>query len=291
MESYFRKDLLEGKVSFITGGGSGINYGIAETYAAHCCTVVIMGRRKNVIEAAARKLNQTFGVATLGIQGDVRKEEDAKRAIDTIRQKFGRLDILINGAAGNFLCLAEDLSLNAFKTVVEIDLIGSFNVSKQAFPLLKETSSKCSTEKLGRGASIINITALLQTPATRYQTHAAAAKAGLDSLTRNLALEWGKYNIRVNGIAPGPIADTEGMKRLSGGEDLAKVRGVVPIGRLGSVHDIGQAALYLGSGASSFMSGDTLYVDGGSYLYSVPLVPDPIYQALKASRADSRAKL
>jgi len=274
-ESPFKADILRGKVALISGGGSGINFGIATTLGLHGAKVAIMGRRKPVLDKAVAEL-QGKGIDAVGIQGDVRKFDTCQHVVSEVVAKFGKIDILVNGAAGNFLCAPEDLSANGFKTVIEIDAIGTFHMSKAAFEELKKTKG-----------SIVNISATLHYTATLYQIHASAAKAAVDSITRSLGLEWGKYGIRTNGIAPGPIADTEGMERLSGGNpaDSAKI---VPLQRMGKVTDIALATLYLTSSAGSYVNGHTIVVDGGSWLVSTPFVPEAVYEQIAAQR---KAKL
>src|SRR4030095_9820597 len=147
-------------------------------------------------------------------------------------QHFGKIDIVVNGAAGNFLCAANELSPNGFGTVVDIDLKGTFNVCRATFEQLKEHQGQ-----------ILNISATLHYLGTPLQIHVSAAKAGVDALTRNLAVEWGAYGIRVNGIAPGPIEDTEGMKRLVPEVVKEKLKKNIPLGRFGRIRDIEQAAV------------------------------------------------
>ena len=168
---------------------------------------------------------------------------------------------MINGAAGNFICAAENLSPNGFGTVVDIDLKGTFNVSRAALPHLRT-----------RGGSVINISATLPYLGTVAQSHAASAKAGVDSLTRVLACEWGPYGIRVNGIAPGPIEGTEGVRRLTSDASRAGALQQCPLGRLGTTDDIANAALYLCSDAASYVNGVTLVVDGGLWLRSARIL-------------------
>eukprot|EP00593_Proboscia_inermis_P017219 CAMPEP_0171307098 /NCGR_PEP_ID=MMETSP0816-20121228/17117_1 /TAXON_ID=420281 /ORGANISM="Proboscia inermis, Strain CCAP1064/1" /LENGTH=216 /DNA_ID=CAMNT_0011789067 /DNA_START=76 /DNA_END=726 /DNA_ORIENTATION=- len=185
---------------------------------------------------------------------------------------YGRLDILVNGAAGNFLADAgSSLKPKGFQTVMEIDAMGTFNMCHVAYPYLK------SNGKSGVGGAIINISATLQYGATWYQAHASAAKSAVDSLTRSLALEWGQDGIRVNGIAPGPIADTPGMTKLAPG--LSKdnfnelVGGGIPLGRPGRAFEIGMAAVYLcADGSGGWVTGDVLVVDGGEWLWKPPLL-------------------
>jgi len=144
----------------------------------------------------------------LVVNGDVRDPQCAKSVLQQTVDVFGHLDILVNCAAGNFIALVEDISTNGFKTVVDIDLIGTFNMSKHALPYLKQSKK----------GSVINISATLHYTASPYLQHASAAKAGVDALTRGLATEWQEYNIRVNGVAPGPIEDTLGMAKLNPGD-------------------------------------------------------------------------
>lgn len=190
--SPFRPDILRGHVSLITGGGSGIGLEISRQLGVHGSAIVIMGRRDAVLQSAVESL-KAQGIDALAVKGDVRSPEDALRVLDETGKKFGHLDLLVNCAAGNFLSPAEDLSTKGFRTVIDIDTIGTFNMSRAAYPLLVKS----------KNPSIINITATLHLPATQYQVHASAAKAAVDSLTRSLALEWGPDKIRVNGIAPG----------------------------------------------------------------------------------------
>lgn len=196
LHSPFRADILKGKVAFITGGGSGINFGVAKALASHGADIAMMGRREQVLKDACQEL-ETFGVRTYFKSGDVRLPEACQEALAGAEKALGRIDILVNGAAGNFLCPPEDLSPNGFKTVVDIDLNGTFNMCRFGFAPLKATKGL-----------ILNISATLHYVGTPYQAHVSAAKAGVDALTRNLAAEWGPEGIRVCGIAPGPIGDT-----------------------------------------------------------------------------------
>jgi 2,4-dienoyl-CoA reductase [(3E)-enoyl-CoA-producing], peroxisomal len=254
--SVFRDDLLEGKVAFVTGGGSGICKGIARAYLAHGARVAIMGRKVERLDAAAAELREVTGRECLPTPGDVRDPQRVEDALDATLERFGRVDIVVNGAAGNFLCPASQLSYNGFKTVVDIDAVGTWNVCRAAF----ERSLR------DNGGSILNISATLHYAATPLQAHASAAKAAVDSLTRSLALEWGSLGIRVNAIAPGPIDDTEGMTRLAPPDMKAKLEKAVPLSRFGTVEDVANAALFLASDAASYVHGEILVVDGGAWL-------------------------
>lgn len=266
-ESPFKSTILSGQVALITGGGSGIGLEITKQLGLHGAAVVIMGRRSTVLDSAIELLKQQ-NIKCSSIVGDVRSPIDAAAAVNECRKLYNRLDILINCAAGNFLVAAEDLSVKGFQTVMNIDTVGVFNMSTASFPLLKERKLANNNST----ASIINISAILHMYATRYQAHASAAKAAIDSLTRSLALEWGEYGIRVNGIAPGTISDTAGLTKLSAGIDIDSVHlAQIPIGRLGLKLDIALGCIYLCSAAGSFINGDTIIIDGGNYLWKPSL--------------------
>src|SRR5215471_12047450 len=254
--SVFARDLLNGKTAFVTGGGTGICRGIALALADHGCDVAITSRKAEHLEPTAAELRQR-GVRAVAAAADVRDPAAVERAVAATIADLGRLDILINGAAGNFICAAENLSPNGFGTVVDIDLKGTFNVSRAALPHLK-----------GHGGSVVNISATLPYLGVMGQARASAAKAGVDSLTRVLACEWGPHRIRVNGIAPGPVEGTEGVKRLTSAGSRAAIQEHCPLGRMATIDEIANAALFLCSEAASFVNGVTLVVDGGLWLRS-----------------------
>lgn len=259
--SVFREDVLSGHVALITGGGSGICRGIAEAYLRHGAKVCVVGRRAEVIAAAAAELAATTGGEAIGVAADVRQPEAIAGAVAETVARFGKLDTLVNGAAGNFLAPAVGLSPNGFRTVVEIDLCGTFNACKAAFEPLQAA---------GDGV-VLNISATLHYHGTPMQIHASAAKAGVDALTRNLAVEWGPLGIRVNAIAPGPIGDTEGMRRLAPGDVKEKMIGLIPLRRFGTVAEIADAAVFLRSRAATYVSGTILVVDGGQVVAPPPV--------------------
>ena len=250
----FTRDLLAGRAALVTGGGTGICRGIALALAAHGCDIAITSRRAEHLEPTAREIEH-IGVRSLAVPGDVRDPAALQQAVDGAALAFGRLDILVNGAAGNFLCHAENLSPNGFATVVDIDLKGTFNACRAALPYLKV-----------RGGLILNISATLHYGGTAAQLHVSAAKAGIDALTRNLAVEWGAYGIRVNAIAPGAIDGTEGVRRLLSEELRQRAIDANPLKRLGTIGDIAHAALFLCSDGATYINGATLVVDGGQWL-------------------------
>ena len=254
INSYFSKELFRGKTVFITGGGSGINLGVAKNFAAVGASISICGRTQAKLDAAAGQL-RAIGAKVYTAVADVREFAALEAALSKTRTELGPVDVLVCGAAGNFLVPAEQLSPNGFRTVIDIDLMGSFNASRAAFSQLQET----------RG-SIIFISAGQAYMPYAYQVHVAAAKAGIDMMMRNLALEWGKYGIRCNSIAPGPIEGTEGMKRLSSPDALAQLTEGIPLGRMGTVDEIGQVAVFLASPLASYVTGTLLVADGGQNL-------------------------
>lgn len=259
----FRPDLLRGRAALVTGGGTGICRGIALALASQGADIVITSRSANHLEPTASEI-ETLGVRALALPADVRDPAAVETLMRAATEKLGRLDIVVNGAAGNFVCAAEDLSPNGFGTVVDIDLKGTFNVSKAALPHLKR-----------QGGVVLNISATLHYLGTASQLHVSAAKAGVDALTRTLAVEWGRYGIRVNGIAPGPIDGTEGVRRLLSGEQRARAEKHNPLGRLGVVDDVADAAIFLCSPAASYINGVTLVVDGGQWLASYRVSGEP----------------
>ena len=253
-ESIFKDEMLSGRVAFVTGGGTGITGGVARAFAEAGAAVALVSRNMDHLAPAAEAINKNGGEA-IAVAADVRQPEAVQKAVDTTVEQLGKIDIVVNGAAGNFLCNAEQLSPNGFGAVVDIDLKGTFNVCRAAFEQLKEHRGQ-----------ILNISATLHYLGTPMQLHVSAAKAGVDALTRNLAVEWGRYGIRVNAIAPGPIEDTEGMTRLVPEAVKERLRKSVPLGRFGRIADIEKAALFICSDAASYVNGCVLVVDGGHWL-------------------------
>lgn len=253
-EKIFVDGVLDGHVALVTGGGTGITGGVARAFAESGASVALVSRKMEHLEPAAEAINAAGGKA-IAVAGDVRQPAEVENAVARTVEAFGKIDIVVNGAAGNFLCAAEELSPNGFGTVVDIDLKGTFNVCRATFAQLKEHRGQ-----------ILNISATLHYLGTPLQLHVSAAKAGVDALTRNLAVEWGRHGIRVNAIAPGPIADTEGMKRLVPAPMMEKLKTMVPLGRFGLIADIERAAVFICSDAASFVNGVVLVVDGGHWL-------------------------
>lgn len=253
--STFATNILRDRVAIVTGGGTGVGRSIAEALLRHGCDVVVLGRRAELLAATADALSRATGRRCLAVPGDVREPEQLEHAVAVAVAQLGSLDIVVNNAAGNFLSSASELDYEGFRTVVEIDTLGTFNMCKAAYPALAR-----------RGGSILNISATLHYRGTSMQIHPAAAKAAIDALTRNLAIEWGPVGIRVNAIAPGPIDDTEGIRRLLPAPMREQIRTTIPLQRFGRTHDIASAALFLASEAASYITGVVLVVDGGSWM-------------------------
>lgn len=250
----FADNILQGKVAFVTGGGTGITGGVARAFAEAGASVAVSSRKPENLEPM-KSLIESGGGECLAVAADVRDYAAIEAAIRQTVERFGKIDVLVNGAAGNFLCKAEELSANGFGTVLDIDTKGTFNTARAAFEELKKSQGQ-----------ILNISATLHYLATPMQIHVSAAKAGVDAITRNLSVEWGRYGVRVNGIAPGPIEDTEGMRRLLPEPLKEKLTRRIPLQRFGRIKDIENAALFLTSDAASYINGVTLVVDGGQWL-------------------------
>lgn len=240
-----------GKTVFVAGGTSGINLGIANGFAAAGAKVFVLSRKPDKVDAAVLELAR-HGNPVAGRPADVRDSEAVAAALAECADKFGQIDVLVSGAAGNFPAQAKDISSNGFRSVLEIDVLGTHHVMTAALPHLKQP-----------GASIINISAPQAFNAMTWQSHVCAAKAGVDMITRTLALEWGPLGIRVNSVSPGPIEGTEGMARLAPGEGaMERVAATVPLRRNGTKQDIANMCLFLGSQMASYVSGAVIPVDG-----------------------------
>lgn len=250
--SPFRADLFEGKVALVTGGGSGIGKGIALALAQHGATVAIVGRNVERLQAAAAEI----GPSCIALPADVRDAESLETITAELIERKGGMHVLVNGAAGNFLAPAATLSSKGYRTVLEIDAVGTYNASRAAFLAWMRD----------HGGAIVNISATLHYGGTPMQVHAASAKAAVDAMTRTLAVEWGPASVRVNAIAPGPIEATEGMDRLMPSGTREKLERTIPLRRFGRIDEIAMATLFLASDAASLVTGAVLVADGGAWL-------------------------
>lgn len=253
----FTSDTLKDRVAFITGGAGGIGLEIATLYARLGAKVVVASRNQERLnESVALLAKENLKITALKV--DVRNYEELQQAIETTVELHGGLDILINNAAGNFVCPTADLTPNGWRTVIDIDLNGTFYGCQAAYKHLKASKF---------GGNIISIVTMLGLTGWPGAAHAAAAKAGIVSLSRTLAVEWGPDNIRVNTISPGPIGDTEGVKRMyidSGRGDVECKK--TALNRFGQKIDVANAAVYLASDLGNYITGDNLIVDGGRWL-------------------------
>jgi peroxisomal 2,4-dienoyl-CoA reductase len=267
--SVFRAGLLDGQVALVTGGGTGIGFGIAELLAALGAHVVLASRKPEPLEAAATRLRDAGGSAS-AVAVDVRDPDRVRAMVEQVQNERGRIDLLVNNAAGNFYAPSESLSPNAWRSVVEIDLYGTFFCSQAVVPVMKAQG----------GGRIVSISMTLHYRGWPQMAHATAAKAGVDALTRTLAVEWAPHGIRVNAIAPGPIP-TEGVRKAftppadSGIPDVFAAaeaamaqyaRKSIPLQRWGTPRDIANTVAFLASPAGDWITGAILVVDGGEWL-------------------------
>lgn len=257
----------------VVGGTSGINRGIAEAFATHGAKVAVASRKQDKVDDTVAALKVAGATKAMGCAFDVRDFEATTAGIGQFAEEHGPIDILISGAAGNFPAFATDMSANAFKSVVDIDLLGTIHVMKAAHPHLNTP-----------GASVINISAPQAYMVYEAQAHVCAAKAGVDQITRCLALEWGPQGVRVNSVVPGMIGETEGFKRLA--EDLGLTDSIVkstPLQRLGKVQDVADCCMMLCSAEAEFLTGTVIPVDGGFYLRGSGAFAEQMGDAVRAA--------
>ncbi len=252
----FEKPILQDQVAIVTGGGTGLGKAIAVQYAKHGAKIVICSRSAEHLESGKADI-ETTGAEVMTWQLDVRETDQIKTFTKAVMERFGRIDILVNNAAGNFIYPAEKLPLRGWKSVIDIVLNGSFFCSQIiGQEMIKRNSGQ-----------ILNILATYAWTGGPGTIHSASAKAGVLAMTRTLAVEWAQHGIRVNAIAPGPF-DSQGAKvRLWPTEEIeANIRNKVPLKRFAGVEEVAQAALYLSSPYASYITGECLTIDGGAWL-------------------------
>ncbi len=267
--SVFRPGLFDGQVALVTGGGSGIGRGIADLLASLGAHVVLASRKLERVEAAAAEIVAAGGRAS-AVAVDVRNSERVRTVVAEVVAAHGRIDLLVNNAAGNFYAPSETLSENAWKSVIEIDLYGTFFCAQAVLPVMKAQG----------GGSIVNISMTLHYRGWPLMAHATAAKAGVDALTKTLSLEWAKYGVRMNAVAPGPIP-TEGVRKAfappagaDGVPDLfameqamdSYAKKAIPLQRWGTPEDIANMVAFLASPGGAWITGAIMVVDGGEWL-------------------------
>lgn len=269
--SVFRPGLFNGQVALITGGGTGIGFGIAQLFAELGATVVLASRNQAHLDPAVAQLKDA-GRDAHAVVLDVRDADGVKAGITSVADRLGRIDVLVNNAAGNFYVPSESMSANAWRSVIDIDLSGTFFCSQAVMPVMRDRG----------GGRIVNVSMTLHYRGWPLMAHATAAKAGIDALTRTLALEWAKHRIRVNAVAPGPIP-TEGVKKAFSAPPSVKqdvfsaeramedyARRAIPLARMGSPRDIANMVAFLASPAGDWITGAIMVVDGGEWLQKSP---------------------
>jgi NAD(P)-dependent dehydrogenase (short-subunit alcohol dehydrogenase family) len=248
---------LKDRVAIVTGGGTGIGLAVATRLGALGARLVIGSRNSENLEHGSAEL-RLAGYDSLAVQIDVRNPEQVDEMVHRVRHHFGRIDILVNNAAGNFVCRAEDLSPNGWDAVVGIVLNGSFYCSRAVGRHMIER---------GNGGSIVSVLANYVWTGSPGTVHSAAAKAGVMSMTQTLAVEWARHRIRVNAVAPGPIESAGAAKQLwKTPEAVERITKMVPLGRWGNPGEVANAVGFLVSDEAAFITGETLTIDGGAWL-------------------------
>ncbi len=255
----FTADLLDGQTAIITGGGTGLGLAMARRFASLGANVVLASRNQSHLDDGAAAIVTTVPDArVLTVAMDVRRPDDVDRMVNEAVGRFGRVDILINNAAGNFVCKAEDLSPNGWNSVINIVLNGTFYCSRAVGRHMIAG---------GHGGSIVSILANYVWTGSAGTIHSAAAKAGVMSMTQTLAVEWARHKIRVNAVAPGPIESPGAAKQLWASEaDVARITEMVPLKRWGQPSEVADAVTFLVSPQSGYITGDVLTIDGGAWL-------------------------
>lgn len=280
-----KEGAFEGKTVLVTGGGSGLGRSMATYMAQLGANIIITSRNQQKIEVAAKEMSKESGGKVLAVQGDVRNYEDMEKVLAKGVETFGAVHALLNNAAGNFVSPTERLSHRAFESVIGIVLQGSVNCSL----ILGKYWIKNNIQ-----GTILNITTTYTITGSAFVVPSACAKAGVEAMTKSLAIEWGrKYKIRVNAISPGPFPTEGAWKRLMPG-DLAerlKPEKRIPFGRVGDHQELANLAAYLLSDYASYINGETVVIDGGEWLQSggefndLHIVTDEMWDMLAAMRS------
>ena len=289
-EGMFREGALNDKVIMVTGGGTGLGKSMATYFSELGAKVMICSRKLEVLEVTAKEIHEKTGNEVLPLACDVRNYENVEEVIKSTKEAFGKIDVLLNNAAGNFISPTERLSSNAFDTIIDIVLRGSYN-----FTLA--TGKDWISEK--RPGNILNIVTTYAWTGSGYVVPSAASKAGVLAMTRSLAVEWAKYGIRSNAIAPGPFPTEGAWSRLLPGDLKKKYdpANKVPVGRVGEHQELANLAAYLVSDYSSYVNGEVITIDGAEWLKGagefnmLDQIPDELWDAMEMGRKKSGSKL
>jgi NAD(P)-dependent dehydrogenase (short-subunit alcohol dehydrogenase family) len=278
----FKNDLLENKTIIITGGGSGLGKSMATRFGELGANLVLTSRRQEVLDEAAREINNQTGSEILTVATDIRHSDQVGDMVQQAVDKFGKIDGLLNNAAGNFISPTEKLSENAFRTILDIVLVGTFNCTQAAGKVMRDSG----------GGVILNIVTTYAFTGSGYVVPSACAKAGVLAMTRSLAVEWAKYGIRSNAIAPGPFPTKGAWKRLvpPGLNIEKKMIERVPLKRFGEHEELANLASYLMADESGYMNGEVVTMDGGEWLKgagqfnSLEKIPNLAWKAMEFAR-------
>ena len=278
----FEIDLLKGKTIIITGGGTGLGKSMAVRFAELGANLVLTSRRQDVLDETSAEIKQATGAKILTVAADIRSPEQVADMVVQSVSRFKKIDGLLNNAAGNFISPTEKLSENAFKTIVDIVLLGSFNCTLNAGREMIKSG----------GGNILSIVTTYAWTGSGYVVPSASAKAGVLAMMRSLAVEWAKYNIRSNAIAPGPFPTKGAWSRLvpPGLNIEKKMKERVPMKRFGKHEELANLAAYLMADGSAYINGDVITIDGGEWLKgagqfnALDKVPQLAWKAMAAAR-------
>ena len=252
----FKDNLLENKRILITGGGTGLGKEMATHFAMHGAELYICGRRENVLSETAAEISETYGTKVNYQTLDIRASKDVDDYIEFIFEK-GPLDGLVNNAAGNFISPTKDLSHKGFDAIANIVFHGTFYMTHSVGKRWIE---------LGHKGSIVNILTTLIWTGSPYVVPSAMSKSGIHAMTQSLAAEWGKYGIKINGIAPGPFPTKGAWERLNPDNNDDGMTNTVPLGRVGEMEELQNLATFLMADGCDYLTGQTIGLDGGQYL-------------------------
>lgn len=289
-DGMLRDGALKGKTILVTGGGTGLGKSMSMYFSQLGANVAITSRRLEVLEATAKEMSDATGNPVLALACDVREYDQVEKTLAAVEKEFGQIDVLLNNAAGNFISPTERLSNRAFDTVVDIVLRGTYNFTLAL-------GKKWIQQK--QPGVVMNIVTTYAWTGSGYVVPSACAKAGVLAMTRSLAVEWAKYGIRLNAIAPGPFPTEGAWSRLLPGDlkkkyDPAKK---VPVGRVGEHQELANLAAYLVSDFSAYVNGEVITIDGGEWLKGagefnqLDAIPEELWDAMEMSRKKDSSKL